>query len=89
MTTDKFIEILNEEDNFSSTEGDDVVTGILIMIKYLPSNSNIIIQGAGHDDVWGPNIDELVDAGITEEDTHLLRKCGWRVEDHTYLAHFV
>lgn len=36
-----------------------------------------------------PDIDDLIDASISEEDVIALRKLNWMIEDESYFACFV
>lgn len=85
MTEERFIEIMKDGDVDISGVGDNAFEGLRIMCKYV----NNLIQGANHDIIYGPNIEELIEAGITEEDVADIRKLNWMVEDDSYLACFV
>ena len=85
-TTEQF-EALMEGDS-GKWQGDNALQGLLIMKDFLPEDATLI-QGAGHDVIWGPNIEELINGGITEEAVRKLRELNWMIEDSTYLACFV
>ena len=87
MNEDKFLEILNSDDSGSRLfeKGCNALTGLLIIQKYLPSRG---IEAAEHDVIYSAGVEELVEAGITEEDTVLLRDYNWMVDEES-LACFV
>ncbi len=86
MTTEDFIEIFeNTDSDLSSVEGDNTFMGLQIMSKYV----NNLVQGADHDIIYGPDIDELIEAGITEDEVKQLRILNWMINDGSYLATFV
>ena len=86
MTEEKFLEIMDDEDGFdSSIEGDCNLAGFQIMAKYVDK----VIEGADHDIVYGPDLNDLIDNGITEEEVQKLRALGFHVEDECYLATYV
>lgn len=86
MNKERFLEIMDENLDSPYEKGCKVVKGLLLVQKYLPYEG---IEGAGHDVIYGTDIEKLVEAGITEEDTKQLNMLGWVVEDETYLARFV
>ena len=75
-----------DDDKFAVTEGDDALNGLQIIAKYFPNKT--VLQGAAHDIIYSANVWEIVEAGITEEDTLELRRLGWHLEDG-YLAKYV
>jgi len=83
-TFDKLIKEDIPRERYSSKK----VDGILIMRKYIPG---VDIGSAEHDEIWAScAIDELIEAGITEEDVTKLAEYGWRPDDwNEGLAHFV
>lgn len=85
MTAEKFIEIMENGDVDISGIEDNAFEGLCIMHKYVHN----LIQGANHDIIYGPNIEELIEAGITEEDVATIRKLNWMVEDESYVSCFV
>ena len=84
MTRERFIEIM-DEDSVKSWEGDNAYQGLVIMSRY----TDTLIGGAGHDIIWGPGVDELIEKGITEEEVLKLRSFNWMVEEDEYMACFV
>ena len=89
MDFDRFYEILNDDDlggSKLSDEGCATMKGLKIIEKYIPGAG---IEGAGHDVIYSVDVDKLIEAGITEEDTEELRALNWMVEEESYMAHFV
>lgn len=85
MTEEEFVQIMESEQPDSDSKS-DIFDGLVIMRKYLP-NANI--AAAEHDEVYGPDIDDLVKAGITEEDAKALRSLNWMIDDdETCVRHF-
>lgn len=87
MTEEKFEQIMDGDSG--SFTGDNAMQGLLILAKYMPIETETLIQGAGHNEIWGPDISELIEAGITEEDVIQLRELNWMINDGEYLACFV
>lgn len=86
----KMFEGIFEEDDVSFSErenGDDVLKGLKILEKYFPNK--MLLEGASHDIVYSKYVEQIVDAGITEDDARELLRLGWHIENGTYLAHFV
>jgi hypothetical protein len=89
MTRERFDEIFETvETNFEKHEklGESTVAGLIILAKYLPKSG---VTGADHDIIYACNIDDLIEAGITEEDTIILKELNWMIQDGVYLASFV
>lgn len=84
MDRDKFNEIF-DGDSFVTWEGDNALRGLKIIEKYLPGKG---VEGAGHDIIYSVDADELIEAGITEEDAKSLRDINWMINDG-YMACFV
>lgn len=88
MTEERFREIMNDDD--IKTEfpiEDNALAGLNIIAKYLPLEG---ICGADHDVIYSVDVDEIVNAGITEEDALTLRIINWHIdEDCDCLACFV
>ena len=86
MTRERFKKLMESQDDIDWV-GCNVVSGLKIITKYLPRKG---IEGAGHDIVYSVTIDEILDAGITEEDVIELRKLNWMIDESgTGLACFV
>jgi hypothetical protein len=87
MKREKFIEIL--DGGSGRWEGDNAIQGLKIIEKYIDPQKTHLIQAAQHDIIFSVGIDELVEAGITEQDAEELRRLDWMVEDDEYLACYV
>lgn len=83
MNREKFIEIMNKEDQ--EWTGDNAFQGLQIISKY----TDKLICGASHDVIWSADIDDLIEKGITEKDVEELCRLNWMIEDGEYLACFV
>jgi hypothetical protein len=87
MTIHEFLNIFEEVDPMlSKIKGDNAMLGLLIISKYIKGR---IIQGAGHDILYSVNIEEIIKAGITQEDVKNLADLNWHCEEDEYLACFV
>lgn len=86
MTKERFIQIF-KEDKDPQWEGDNTYQGLQIIAKYMKDKE--IICAAEHDIIHSVDIDELVEAGITEEDVYALVNLNWMLTDDTYLSCFV
>jgi hypothetical protein len=87
MTEEEFIQIFEgDSDNW---EGDNAFQGLQIIAKYIDPAKHIIIDGAGHDELWSVDISKIIEAGITRDDVVALRKLNWSLNDDTYLMLFV
>ena len=80
MTEERFEEIF--ENTESEWEGDNCFQGLQIIAKY----TDHIVHGAGDDEVWSEDVDNLIKKGITEEDVKALAKLDWWIEGNRYLA---
>ena len=78
MNEEKFTEIMESEIKTKWT-GCNVFSGLKIITKYLP---DVGIEGAGHDIVYSASIDEIIEAGITEEDVTALRRMNWMIDEN-------
>jgi hypothetical protein len=90
MTRERFEEIFEEdrkmdiekiekifENTDSKWDGDNAFKGLLILAKYADN----LITGAEHDMIYGPDIDKLIDADITEEDVTRLATLNWHFDN--------
>ena len=84
MNTKEFIDIM-KDDEFSAWEGCNALQGLKIIEKYLPGKG---IMGAEHDIIYSVDVEKLIEADITLEDTKKLNKLNWMIQDD-YLACFV
>jgi hypothetical protein len=77
------------EEIFDNTESDHkrqskIFKGLEIIRKYLPDAD---IEAAEHDIIYAADVDELIEAGITEDDVKELAKLTWHIDEDA-LAHF-
>ena len=88
MTEVEFKKIMADENlsNLSAYDDDNAILGLNIIRKYLPKRG---IDGAEHDMIYSVTIDEIVKAGISEEDATELRRLNWHLEEGYCLACFV
>lgn len=89
LSREAFETLFKEEEldmsKYLKTKGDPTLMGLNLMAKYFPGT--IVIGGADHDIIYGCDVDELLEAGITEEDTKLLIDYGWIISDEgSYLS---
>lgn len=73
------------EDDLANIAGCNVMHGLRVIEKYLPTYG---ITGASKDTVYSVDVNQLIDAGITKGDVWELRRANWMVEEE-YLACFV
>jgi len=87
MNEERFIEIM-ENDDYSLVDFDDdnAILGLLLIRKYIPKAG---IEGASHDVIYSVGVEELIEAGITEEDAKNLRDLNWMLYERESLACFV
>jgi len=69
-------------------KGDNIFKGLLIIAKYISPEKNQLIQGVEYEIICSVDIDELINAGITEDDVVELRNLNWMIEED-YLACYV
>lgn len=87
MKRERFLEIMDSESSLSKMgeEGCNVMKGLKIIETYIPGSG---IVRAENGIIWAVDIDELIDAGINEEDSIELREQNWMIE-REYMACFV
>ena len=81
MTEERFREIFEKDGSmeiFSNLKDDNAFIGLQIIRKYLPTKG---VQGADHDVIYSVSVDDIVVAGITEEDAVYLRDINWMIEN--------
>lgn len=66
---------------------DNVLKGLQIIASYFPEDT-IVLQGAEHDIIYSVDVDELLDAGLTEENAIKLKNLNWTIYND-YLACYV
>lgn len=65
----------------SKWEGDNAFQGLQIIAKYISPTKKDLIAGAGHDVIYSVGIDELLNAGLTEEDATALASLNWSIDE--------
>jgi len=87
MTRERFEEIMDGDSKLEDYDDDNAYLGLQIIRKYMSKKG---VEGAEHDVIYSVNIDELLEAGITEEDAIELCNLNWMIdEDGDCLACFV
>lgn len=86
ITTERFNEIFEGDSKLDG--GDNAFAGLQIIAKYINPKEKELIRGAGHDVIYSVDVDDLIDAGITEVDAIALRTSNWMIQ-HDGLACFV
>jgi len=86
MDKELFIELMDKCDfGFDSSRG--TYRGLTLMGKYIPT---VDVDAAEHDKIYAScEVDQLLEAGITEEDTIILSGLGWMTDDSDYIAKHV
>lgn len=87
MITDERLEEIFEDGTPSDLmrdSTDNTLEGLNILAKYVP----YVCCGADHDILYGPDIEKVVEAGLTEEDAITLSRLNWMIKDE-YFACFV
>lgn len=79
MTRERLNEIF--ENVNAKWEGDNALQGLIILSKYIDAKKKSILQAADHDIIYGPDIDKILEAGLTEEDADQLRQLNWMLDD--------
>ena len=85
MTQEKFTELMNIDLGDSEEfENSRIFKGLEIIRKYIPDAD---IEAAEHDIIYCCGIEDIVNAGITENDVKTLNAYGWHISEDA-LAHF-
>lgn len=77
------LEEIMENDEGVEWDGDNAYQGLQILSKYVSD----VICGADHDIIYGPGIDELLEAGLTKEDAKALQKLNWMLQDECFACY--
>lgn len=85
MNRERFEEIMDGESDLSKFDKCTALLGLNLIAKYLPKSG---IGGASHDEIYACGVDELLEAGLTEEDAIVLRDMNWMIDEDS-LAKFV
>ncbi len=78
MNREEFETIFKSED--TDWTGDNAFKGLQIIAKYINVEHNDILEGAGHDIIYSADVDDLIENGITKEDTIALKKLNWMID---------
>ena len=81
-------QIIEEDDklpyNYKAGK-DSILEGALIMYKYTTN----VFGGAEHDIIYGPDMDDLIKGGLTDDDFKMILSFNWRYDsDLDCLTHF-
>lgn len=88
MTREQLEDILKNKK--AKWNGDNAIQGLLIINKYFDSTKKTILEGAEHDIIYSVRIEDIIEAGLTEEDANKLAELNWMTdEDNDCLACFV
>lgn len=85
MEREKFEEIMAGDSDLSAYEKCNALLGLNLIAKYLPKSG---IGAASHDIIYACGVDDLLAAGITEDDAIELRLMNWMISEDS-LACFV
>lgn len=61
--------------------GDNAWQGLQILSKYIDPMKTNLITGAGYEEIFSASVDDVLNAGFTEEDAKALRKLNWGLDD--------
>ncbi len=88
ITRERFMEIMEDEDSKTVfPKINNALMGLNIIAKYIPTAG---VSGASHDVIYSVSVEDIINAGITEEDALTLRRINWMIdEDWDSLACFV
>jgi len=75
MTEERLREIFEEDSFTRELKGDTALQGLNILAKYFPDKT--VLRAAGHDIIYSCDLNEIIAAGITEEDTLELKRLNW------------
>lgn len=85
MNAERFSEIMDADVCSRRYDKCTALLGLQIISKYLPNSG---IGAASHDQIFACGVDEIVAAGITEEDAIQLRDMNWMIDEES-LSKFV
>lgn len=87
MTKVQFQEIMNGDSHLEQYKRNTALSGLIIISKYLPNSG---VDAAEHDVIYACDVDDLLNAGITEKDAIELTNLNWMIDsEFDYLAKFV
>ena len=67
------------EETESDWNGDNAFQGLTIISKYIKDKD--VLSAAEHDIIYSADLDDLIEAGITQDDAIALSKLNWMIED--------
>ena len=76
LSKERLKEIFTDTSHDLHNTNDNAVAGLLILQKY----KSWVLCYAEHEKIFGPPIEEILEAGLTEEDATMLVKIGWGIE---------
>lgn len=79
MNREKFIELV--DDCNSEWEGDNIYKGLQIIAKYFDANEVKIITGVEDGILFSVRVNDIVNAGVTEEDAIKLCNLNWMIDE--------
>ena len=83
MTQEQIKDIFDEIE--SNWKRDNAFQGLQILSRYTDS----LIEGANHDIIYGPYVEDMINAGITVDDCEKLAKLNWHIEDDKFLLFYL
>ena len=85
MTVAELEKIFKETESNISGVQDNAYDGLTILRKY----KGYVIEGADHDVIYGPDIDTILETGLTEEDAKMLAVFNWMLDENGYFTCYV
>ena len=78
MTREELNAIMDGDNDFDAYRGKSrVLIGLNLLAKYIPCPE----ISPAHDIIYACDVDELLEAGLTESDANELRKMNWMIDD--------
>jgi hypothetical protein len=85
MDRERFQEIMEGDDILFKFDKCRTLLGLNLIAKYLPKSG---VKSTTYDQIFACGVDELLEAGLTENDAIQLREMGWMIDEDS-LAKFV
>ena len=86
MNIEEVLKLFEEDTPSIHSEGDVTLEGLNILAKY---TKGTVLCGAEHDKIYSVDVDEVLEAGITDEELIRLRGLGFMIDDSSYFSSFV
>jgi len=86
MNIEEVLELFENDTPSIHFEGDETLEGLNILAKYTKGS---VLCGAEHDKIYSVDIEEVLEAGITDEELIRLRGLGFMIDDCSYFSSFV